>query len=96
MDALELDDDVSDKNQAGGELLTRELGKCFTGFSGVKDKILATGAWGCGAFGGDKEIKFRMVKFVNELNYLHAFLLAIQLATASEAGVKMFRLVAVL
>ena len=69
MDALELEDDISDKNQAGGQLLRRELGKCFTGFCGVKDRIVATGAWGCGAFGGDKEVKFGRFQFqlLNEL-----------------------------
>jgi poly(ADP-ribose) glycohydrolase len=39
--------------------LQRELDKAFCAFSSVPDKSLAidTGLWGCGAFGGDPEIK---------------------------------------
>ena len=57
MDALELGDDVSAQQQATGHLLARELGKCYTGFQAVRGKLVGTGAWGCGAFGGDRDVK---------------------------------------
>eukprot|EP00795_Rhopilema_esculentum_P013309 gene13309-4153_t len=38
------------------DLLRREVLKCFVGFSSQTNGI-STGHWGCGAFGGDKEIK---------------------------------------
>ena len=38
------------------DLLRREVVKCFVGFSSQTNGI-STGHWGCGAFGGDKEIK---------------------------------------
>ena len=74
IDALELSEEQTPRDQAGKELLLRELIKCHTGFSAVRNETVATGAWGCGAFGGDKEVKF-----------------AIQLAAASQAGVKCLR-----
>ena len=57
MDALELNEEVSAQQQASGEMLKRELKKCFVGFSSVKGRCVGTGAWGCGAFGGDKDVK---------------------------------------
>jgi len=38
-------------------VMERELRKAFTGFSAAKGEIVATGHWGCGAFGGDLEVK---------------------------------------
>ena len=58
LDALELEAEQSAAQQAGGALLARELAKCRTGFSAVTGRTVATGAWGCGAFGGDKDVKF--------------------------------------
>jgi poly(ADP-ribose) glycohydrolase len=57
MDALELGDGVSDPKQAGGQLLARELVKCYIGFRSVRGSAVGTGAWGCGAFGGDRDVK---------------------------------------
>ena len=57
MDALDLGDGVSAQQQASGHLLARELSKCFTGFQSVRGAVVGTGAWGCGAFGGDKDVK---------------------------------------
>ena len=65
MDALELDDSHPVKAQAHGELLERELVKCLSGFSSLKDRTVATGAWGCGAFGGDKDVKFGKIRFLS-------------------------------
>ena len=50
MDALELEDGVAAQHQAGGTMLVRELGKCYSGFSRCQGEVIATGAWGCGAF----------------------------------------------
>ena len=58
LDALELEAEQSAAQQAGGALLARELAKCRAGFSAVSGRTVATGAWGCGAFGGDKDVKF--------------------------------------
>ena len=57
LDALELEAGVSAPHQAGGPQLWRELAKCLTGFRACQGRVLATGAWGCGAFGGDKDVK---------------------------------------
>lgn len=41
--------------------MLRELNKALIGFVMVPDarhKVIATGKWGCGAFGGDKQLKF--------------------------------------
>ena len=38
-------------------LLKREINKCFVGLQAAKGLGVSTGHWGCGAFGGDKEIK---------------------------------------
>lgn len=43
--------------QMQGSLLKRELHKCYVGFLAGKGCGISTGHWGCGAFGGDKEIK---------------------------------------
>ena len=58
MDALELEEDVTAKQQAKEFYLERELLKTYTGFCGVAGQDVGTGAWGCGAFGGDREVKF--------------------------------------
>ena len=57
LDALELEDGGTARQQAGGQQLWRELAKCLTGFRACRGRGLATGAWGCGAFGGDKDVK---------------------------------------
>ena len=44
-------------NQLDKWLMTRELCKAWTGFRSVKGHVVATGHWGCGAFGGDPNIK---------------------------------------
>ena len=35
----------------------REIRKAGVGFSSGKGEAIATGHWGCGAFGGDQEVK---------------------------------------
>ena len=57
MDALELEEGAGARLQAGGEHLWRELAKCLTGFSACRGRDVATGAWGCGVFGGDRDVK---------------------------------------
>lgn len=41
--------------------INRELCKSYTGFAsqvlGQRFPVIATGNWGCGAFGGDKQLK---------------------------------------
>ena len=37
--------------------LLRELNKCYAAFAAATSGTLETGHWGCGAFGGDSEIK---------------------------------------
>ena len=39
------------------KLLKREVNKCLVGLRAAKGLGVSTGHWGCGAFGGDKEIK---------------------------------------
>jgi poly(ADP-ribose) glycohydrolase len=47
------------ENQWKKECIFRDLGKCFGGFScAKKGELISTGHWGCGAFGGDKSLKF--------------------------------------
>ena len=50
------------KLQFGESKIFRELKKCYSGFyikTEQKNKVvLATGNWGCGAFGGDRQLKF--------------------------------------
>lgn len=36
----------------------RDINKAIVGFSNVSDKAISTGKWGCGAFGGNIELKF--------------------------------------
>jgi len=46
--------------QYSEELVLRELNKAYTGFFhplNVNPTPIATGNWGCGAFGGDKQLK---------------------------------------
>ena len=39
--------------------IRRELNKAFAAYSqSSPDKTIATGKWGCGAFGGDPQLKF--------------------------------------
>ena len=57
LDALELEEGSAAQEQAGGEGLWRELAKCLTGFRACTGREIATGAWGCGVFGGDKDVK---------------------------------------
>lgn len=58
--------DLDDEDQFSKENVLRDLNKAFCGFSFVTplDEVpqdrwvpVATGNWGCGAFGGDKELK---------------------------------------
>ena len=88
LDALELEDGVSALQQAGGPQLWRELAKCLTGYRACQGRVVATGAWGCGVFGGDKDVKLgeRRRSFTARF-YKHFISSAIQLAAASEAGV---------
>lgn len=52
------------KLQFGEAKINRELKKCYVGFHATaqsndnKYPVLATGNWGCGAFGGDRQLKF--------------------------------------
>ena len=62
MDAMELDctEDEGDMTiDLRESVLLRELNKAFCGFNSLgKDQVaIATGHWGCGAFGGNKCIK---------------------------------------
>ena len=45
------------KNQLGDNVMMRELCKAWTGFRSVPGSSVSTGHWGCGAFGGDQNIK---------------------------------------
>ena len=90
MDALELDAEQSAAQQAGGALLARELAKCRAGFSAVSGRRVATGAWGCGAFGGDKDVKFGEVIILRVVSYI-SLLSAIQVIAASQENVGKLR-----
>ena len=92
LDALELDAEQSAAQQAGGALLARELAKCRAGFSAVSGRRVATGAWGCGAFGGDKDVKFGEVKVIilRVVSYI-GLLSAIQVIAASQENVGKLR-----
>jgi poly(ADP-ribose) glycohydrolase len=52
------------KQQFDEGKVVRELRKCYAGFyfddnkSKTRLPVLATGNWGCGAFGGDRQLKF--------------------------------------
>ncbi|CAD8091289.1 unnamed protein product [Paramecium sonneborni] len=39
------------------EAIYRELNKSFSGFKGSQQQIISTGKWGCGIYGGDKQLK---------------------------------------
>ncbi|CAK76561.1 unnamed protein product (macronuclear) [Paramecium tetraurelia] len=39
------------------EAIFRELNKSFSGFQGSQQQIISTGKWGCGIYGGDKQLK---------------------------------------
>merc|ERR1719154_883933 len=43
--------------QLSDVVMMRELGKAWTGFRSVSGRSVSTGHWGCGAFGGDQNIK---------------------------------------
>jgi len=49
-----------DNSQFNEENISRELNKAFVGFSSEDEgpAAVATGNWGCGAFGGDPHLKF--------------------------------------
>lgn len=69
LDALELDEYQADEENADNtasavpfpdlhpEAMDRELNKLFCGLSAVSGRKLLTGHWGCGAFGGNSEVK---------------------------------------
>jgi Poly (ADP-ribose) glycohydrolase (PARG) len=69
LDALELDEDQIDKENVDDATSTvpfpdlhpkamdRELNKLFCGLSAISGRKLLTGHWGCGAFGGHREVK---------------------------------------
>jgi poly(ADP-ribose) glycohydrolase len=62
-DALELQDEESAAEQFSVRLMKREIVKAFAAFSGDERELrgrypaVATGNWGCGAFGGDVQLK---------------------------------------
>jgi poly(ADP-ribose) glycohydrolase len=43
--------------QFSSKMFERDLNKAFIGFSHDGTKEIATGNWGCGAFGGDLHLK---------------------------------------
>ena len=45
------------QDQLGDLTMRRELRKAWQGFSSVRGSRVSTGHWGCGAFGGDQNIK---------------------------------------
>lgn len=59
MDALELGrrDDGGLPDLAEGNV-EREVRKAWTAFSAGRLDVVETGLWGCGAFGGNKQVKF--------------------------------------
>ncbi|KAI6655542.1 hypothetical protein LOD99_2041 [Oopsacas minuta] len=63
MDALEIDLFEDKKEEFSNENITRELNKCFCGFSQFTGGDIATGRWGCGAFGGTYSLKKRIQQF---------------------------------
>eukprot|EP00794_Sanderia_malayensis_P020261 gene20261-22246_t len=48
---------VTRVKQMKKDALSREVLKCCSGFSAGEGQGISTGHWGCGAFGGDKEVK---------------------------------------
>ncbi|KAK0739080.1 hypothetical protein B0T21DRAFT_346435 [Apiosordaria backusii] len=65
MDALELDlVDGGGLTDLGTENMARETAKAYTAFSSSLDGSMSeirTGLWGCGAFGGDPEVKMLLL-----------------------------------
>ena len=59
IDAIPFQDGTGDNRfmQMQEHLLKREIIKCFVGLQAAKGLGVSTGHWGCGAFGGDKEVK---------------------------------------
>jgi len=45
------------RDQLGDVTMNREICKAWTGFNSVSGQRVGTGHWGCGAFGGDQNIK---------------------------------------
>ncbi|CAD8056208.1 unnamed protein product [Paramecium primaurelia] len=39
------------------EAILRELNKSYIGFKGSQQQVISTGKWGCGIYGGDKQLK---------------------------------------
>lgn len=46
------------KNQWEEAPVMREINKALVGFKSLEISSVATGNWGCGAFGGDVQLKF--------------------------------------
>lgn len=63
MDALEVDMFGDKMDEFNLENINRELNKCFCGFSQFTGGVVATGKWGCGAFGGNFDLKKRIQQF---------------------------------
>ena len=63
MDALEVDMFENKMDELNLENINRELNKCFCGFSRFTGGVVATGKWGCGAFGGSFDLKKRIQQF---------------------------------
>ena len=59
IDAIFFEEGIGDNRflQMNENLLKREVYKCLVGMQAAKGLGVSTGHWGCGAFGGDKEIK---------------------------------------
>uniref|UniRef100_A0A7S1UV22 poly(ADP-ribose) glycohydrolase n=1 Tax=Grammatophora oceanica TaxID=210454 RepID=A0A7S1UV22_9STRA len=58
MDASISDPDYGISDQCSGATRDRDISKAIAAFSCVSGKSVATGHWGCGAFGGDVYCKF--------------------------------------
>ena len=63
MDALEVDLFEDENQEFSPENISRELNKCFCGFSQFSGGEVVTGRWGCGAFGGTFRLKQRIQLF---------------------------------
>jgi len=50
--------DACTSGQFNRSVLLRDLNKAWLGFDGVCGERISTGHWGCGAFGGNKTLKF--------------------------------------
>ena len=66
MDALEVDLFEDKSLEFSKDNIARELNKCFCGFSQFAGEEVATGRWGCGAFGGTFSLKKRIQQFAAE------------------------------